>query len=215
MIRLIIADDQLLFRSMLEEMLEKDAEIEIAASCSNGGEAVSQALKLKPDVILLDIQMPNKGGIEALKEIKSSLPDTKVAMLTTFENDENIKSACLLGADGYLLKELKPDILLMAVKCIYHDIVLFHRGVYTTLLSSGPLQSKAAEQRFEFGSLVFDSVDISIMKLISLGKSNRDIAAALNYSEGTIKNRVSKILSTTGLSDRTEISVFAIKNQII
>jgi len=215
MIRLIIADDQLLFRSMLEEMLKKDPEIELVASCSNGEEAVSKTLALRPNVVLLDIQMPKKSGTDALREIKSALPETKVAMLTTFENDDNIKSACALGADGYLLKELKPDILLMSIKCLSCDLVLFHKSIYSSLALSCPSAARPSSQRFEFGNLVFDLIDINIMKQIATGKSNREIAAALNYSEGTIKNRISRLLSTTGLSDRTEISVFAIKNQII
>jgi len=215
MIRILVADDQLLFRSMLEEMLRKDEEIEIVASSANGEEAVILALLHKPDVVLLDIQMPGKSGVEALKDIKAALPDTKVAMLTTFENIENIKAACHLGADGYLVKDMKPEILLMAVKCIYNDIVMFHRGVYSMILSSKGTIANTSSEKVEFGDILFDPVDIIIMKQIAEGKTNKDIARLISYSEGTVKNRVSKILSMTGLSDRTEISVFAIKNQII
>ncbi len=136
MIRVMVADDQMLFRTMLEEMLRKDAEIEIVASAASGREAVILALQHKPDVVLLDIQMPEKNGVEALKEIKAALPDTKVVMLTTFEDVENITASCHLGADGYLVKDMKPNILLMAIKCIYHDIVLFHRGAYSIIISS-------------------------------------------------------------------------------
>jgi len=113
------------------------------------------------------------------------------------------------------LKELKPDILIMSIKCIYNDIVMFHKSIHTTFVSNSLSGSKFSGQRYEFGDIVFDAVDMSIMKQIALGRTNREIALTLNYSEGTIKNRVSRILSATGLSDRTEISVFAIKNQII
>lgn len=215
MIKLVIADDQLLFRTLLEEVIKKDAEFELVASCAGGDDTVSKVLALHPDVVLLDIQMTQGSGLDALREIKNASPDTKVVMLTTFENDEHIRTACALKADGYLLKELKPDVLLMAVKCIYNDMVIFHRGVYASLVHSGFGNLRGTDQRFEFGDLVFDAVDISIMRLIAVGKTNKDIASSLNYSEGTIKNRVSKILSATGLSDRTEISVFALKNQII
>jgi DNA-binding NarL/FixJ family response regulator len=215
MIKLVIADDQLLFRTMLEEIIRKDGEFELAASCAGGEETIRRVLDDRPDVVLLDIQMTQGNGLDALRVIKKAMPDTKVVMLTTFENDEHIRLACSLGADGYLLKELKPDILLMAVKCIHNDMVIFHRGVFSALARGGFGLLRGGEQRFEFGDLVFDAVDLSIMRLIAVGKTNRDIAAALNYSEGTIKNRVSKILGATGLSDRTEISVFALKNQII
>lgn len=215
MIRIIIADDQLLFRSMLEQMLKKDDQIEIVASCATGEEALECSLKYQPDVVLLDIGMPKKGGIEALKEIKKALPKTKVAMLTTFEDEESIRSAVLLGADGYLIKELMPDELILAIKSIHRDMILFHSSVYGMLQSTLNLAQKPREKKCEIGALVFDATEISIMKLIAAGKSNKDIAGILNYSEGTIKNKVSKILSITGLSDRTELTVFAINNQII
>lgn len=215
MIRILIADDQLLFRSMLNEMLTKDAEIEIVSSCSNSEEAIADCMKYKPDIALLDIGMPNIGGISALREIKTALPRTKVAMLTTFEDDENIIAALELGADGYLIKEMTPSALIMAVKCIQNDLILFHNGTYRVLQSALELSQNTRAQKREIGDIVFDMADISIMKLIVQGKSNKDIAASLNYSEGTIKNKISKMLSVTGLSDRTGLSVFAINNDII
>ncbi len=215
MIKVLIAEDQLLFRAMLSEMLTKDHEIELVTSCSNGEEAVNQCCKQKPDIALLDIGMPNKDGIEALREIKSKTPDTKVVMLTTFEDEDKIKSALEFGADGYLIKEMTPDALISAVKCINNDMLVFHRGVQKTLQFSLEFSKKTRDKKLEIGDMIFDASDISIIKLISRGKSNKDIAMFLNYSEGTIKNKVSRILSVTGLSDRTEISVFAINNNII
>lgn len=215
MIKILLADDQLLFRVMLEEMLKKDKEIQIVASCSGGEDAVKLSQLYQPDIVLLDIQMPDKTGVEVLREIKGKSSNTKVVMLTTFEDIENIMMAYQLKADGYLVKDIKPDILIMAIKCIYNDIVLFHNSVYTAMVSSKMMHLQNSNDRVEFGDIVFDSIDIAIMRQIAEGKTNKDIARLLNYSEGTIKNRVSKILSNTGLSDRTEISVFAIKNQII
>ena len=215
MIRILIADDQLLFRSMLNEMLTKNAEIEIVASCSNGEEAVADCIRYKPDIALLDIGMPNIGGINALREIKTTLPCTKVVMLTTFEDEESIIAALQLGADGYLVKEMTPSALIMAVKSINNGMILFHSGIYRVLQSALELSRNTREQKREIGDIVFDMADISIMKLIVQGKSNKDIAVLLNYSEGTIKNKISKMLSATGLSDRTGLSVFAINNDII
>lgn len=215
MIRTLIADDQLLFRSMLKEMLTKDMEIQIVASCANGMEAVACCLEYKPDVVLLDIGMPNKGGIEALREIKATRPTTKVVMLTTFENEENIMSALQMGADGYLIKEMTPDALILSVKSIYNDMVLFHRSVYRVLQSAFASAPNTREKKLEIDGMSFDTVDINIMKLIAQGKTNRDIAGMLNYSEGTIKNKITKMLANTGLPDRIGISVFAINNDII
>jgi len=215
MIRILLADDQLLFRSMLVEMLQKDSEVEVVASASNGEEAVAFALKYKPDVVLLDVQMPVKTGIEALKEIKERLPDIKVAMLTTFEDEEGMTASFKYGADGYLVKDIKPQALIMALKCMYYDLSVFHKSVCSSISSSMRAFSTASTEKISFGEFVFDSIDIMIMKQITDGKTNKEIAKILNYSEGTVKNRVSKILSKTGLSDRFGISLFAIKNQII
>jgi len=215
MINVIIADDQLLFRTMLKEMLLKDSEFSISALVSNGLEAITECKKHQPDVILLDIGMPIKDGIETLKEIKKVLPEIKVIMLTTFEDKENIKCAIQLGADGYLIKEMTPETLILSIKNIKNGMIVFHYSVYEILQSMVSSSQNGREQKKEIGNFTFDPVEINIMKLIAKGKSNKDIATSLNYSEGTIKNKVSHILSVTGLSDRTEISVFAINNDII
>lgn len=215
MIRILIADDHLLFRSMLEEMLKRDDEIEIVASCSGGDEALECCRTQKTDIALLDIGMPGKGGIEALKEIKKICPQTKAVILTTFEDDENIKSAVQLGADGYLIKDMTPETLIMSLKCIHKNMVLFHKGVYKFLRSAVSVASGTKDRKVTVDNMVFDAVDIRIMQLIVRGKSNREIGSILSYSEGTIKNKISKILSITGFSDRTEISVFAINNAIV
>ena len=215
MIKIVIADDQTLFRKMLEEMLKLDKEIEILASVENGNEALRACTELKPDILLLDIQMPLKTGLETLVELKSVHPSVKVVMLTTFEDEKNIRTCCLHGADGYLVKDMKPDVLVMAIKCIYHELVIMHHGVYSIIkndLSSLPITN---EEKFEIGEFVLDSMDIQIIKQIAEGRKNKEIAQSLNYSEGTIKNKVSRILSVTNLSDRTQISVFAIKNNLI
>lgn len=215
MIRILIADDHLLFRSMLEEMLKRDGDLKIVASCADGDEVLQNCSMEKPDIALLDIGMPGKGGIEALKEIKTKWPQIKVIMLTTFEDNENIKSAVNLGADGYLIKDMKPEILIMSLKCIYHNMVLFHKGVYNVLHSAVLDACCEKDKKVEIDNMLFDAVDIKIMQLIVQGKSNRDIGLALNYSEGTIKNKVTKLLSQTGFSNRTELSVFAINHQLV
>ncbi len=215
MIRVLVADDSLLFRSMLEEMIKRDTELEIVASCSNGDEVIEFCNKQKPDIALLDIGMPGKGGIETLKEIKEINPMLKAVMLTTFEDDENIRLAVQLGADGYLIKDMMPDTLIMSLKCIYNNMVLFHKGAYKLLQSAVSSAYGAKDKKVKIDNMVFDTVDVRIMQLIVQGKSNREIGAVLNYSEGTIKNKISKILSVTGFSDRTELSVFAINNDIV
>ena len=213
MIRVLLADDHTLFRSMLEEMLMRDNGLTVVASCSNGEEAISCCRSSSPDITLLDIGMSGIGGIKALEAIKENCPQTKVAMLTTFEDSENIKKALLLGADGYLIKDMEPEILVMSIKCINAGMVMFHHEAYNHLKTA--VSAESQENRVRVGKMVFDGVEINIMRLIVQGKSNKDIGAALNYSEGTIKNKVSKILANAGLTDRVELSVFAINNGIV
>ena len=215
MIRILLADDHLLFRAMLEEMLTRDDDLQIVSSCADGDSVLEQCRIYKPDIALLDIGMPGKGGIEVLKEIKLNYPQIKVVMLTTFEDNDNITSAMGMGADGYLIKDMRPETLIMSLKCIYHDMVVFHTGVYQFLQSSVLSVHNKKDKKVQIDEMVFDAIDIKIMQLIVQGKSNRDIGSLLNYSEGTIKNKITKLLSLTGFSDRIELSVFAINHELV
>lgn len=214
--RIILADDQILFRTMLEEMLSKDEEIQVVATASNGVHAIELTRLHTPDLVLLDIQMPLKNGVEVLKEIKATDAATKVVMLTTFENQENIMEAYLAGSDGYLVKDIKPELLLMSLKCIAGGLTVIHPSVQDYLRAFHKTHlDQGAYGRKTFGHLSFSEYDLQIIKMIAEGRGNKDIAHALNYSEGTIKNKISGLLAQMGLSDRTQIAIFAIKNSII
>lgn len=216
MIKVLLADDQILFRSTLEESLKSDPDIFVCASVSNGDEAVEAAVKHKPDLAVLDIKMPLKSGVEALAEIKAALPGTKVIMLTTFEDRSSIIDAYKLKADGYLLKNIRSDILKMALKCIHQDLSvcdIFVQEIISEYLAEN--QSKVNAARHAFGDVVLNDTDIEIIKRIAEGKTNKEIASVLNFTEGTVKNRITNILNLTGLQDRTKIAIFAIKNNII
>lgn len=216
MIKIILADDQILFRSTLEESLKSDEEINVCASVSNGKEAVEAVMRIKPDIALLDIKMPVKTGIEALADIKATMPKTKVVLLTTFEDKDSLIEAYRLKADGYLLKNIRSDILKMAIKCIYNNISVCDNSVQSFISEClTDNKNRLGNERFVFGEYAFDSIDVEIIKRIAEGKTNKEIGAALNFTEGTIKNRVSNILNQTGLQDRTKIAIFAIKNNII
>lgn len=215
MIRILIADDQTLFRSMLEVIIRSELEFELVASAANGKEALEMALLHKPDVAILDVQMPELSGIEVLYALKKQIPQTKVAILTTFEEVESITAASGAGMDGYLIKDMKPEVLIMAIKCIYHDLVLMHQGAFNVLCPEKGTYTQHSQEKVKFGDLTFDRTDLMIIKQIAEGRANKEIAKILNYSEGTIKNKVSNILSMTGLPDRGQIALFAIKNSII
>lgn len=215
MIKIVIADDQTLFRKMLADVLSREPSFDVVGCACDGNEAIELAKSKRPDIVLMDIKMPEKSGIHALQSIHSLGIDTKVIMLTTFEDIQSITDSCMIGAKGYLLKDIKPDVLIMSIKCVFNDIVTFHKSAYDVICSQQSLSHNTSRERFTFGDFVFDGIDIRVMRCITEGMTNKEIGSLLNYSEGTIKNRISKILSTTGLTDRTQISVFAIKNNVV
>lgn len=130
-------------------------------------------------------------------------------MLTTFEDEDKILKACKLGADGYLVKDIKPQALRKAIECVFDDLVVFHQDVYKQMATM--MAQKIQAPQTYINDYLLNAVDIAIIKGISEGKTNKEIGESINYSEGTIKNRVSKLLAVTGLSDRTEVAIYALK----
>lgn len=202
---------------MLKTILNSYPEIEVSAYAKNGGEAFAKYKESKPDICLLDIQMGTCGGLEALKEIKQFDPDAKVVMLTTFGGGDNIYTALMNGADGYLMKDVEPSVLVNAIRCVYSGISVMNSEVRAEI--AGRLKhvmgGTFSAVTKPINSSNFDSRDLQIIRLIAEGLSNRAVAERLNYSEGTVRNRVSMILAETGLADRTQLALFAIKNRIV
>lgn len=220
MIRIALADDQTLLREMLSIILSQDSDFEVVGEAENGVDILEICRIKSPDVVLLDIKMPTLDGVYALGAIKSQFPNIRVIMLTTFGDENNVLNAYVRGADGYIMKDINPQILIMTIKCVCGGLFIVHESINKTLrrqitaLSSGKsAQHNASEDLYdEYG---LDNTDRKIIKLLVSGKSNREIAEKLNFSEGTIKNRISRILSVTGQKARTQIAVFALKNNLI
>ena len=216
MVKIAIADDQVLFRDMLSIILTQDHTFEVIGSAGDGNEILQLCDEEKPDIVLLDVNMPVADGIFALLKIKEKYPHMKVIMLTTFEEEDYILNACTNAADGYLLKDTKPETLINTIKCVNDGLFVMHRSVQQCMVKqlAKALQTEKiteiADERFDF-----DPIDLKMLKLLSLGKSNAEIAQSLNYSEGTIKNRISRMLVITELKDRTQLAIFALQNGII
>lgn len=217
MIKVAIADDQTLLRDMLKIMLVQDREIEVVACASNGDEAVNACEKYRPNLVLMDIRMPEVDGIDALTMIKRKYPEIKVIMLTTFEDENSIVEAYMNGADGYILKDVEPHVLVLAVKCIHTGLFVMHQSVHQFMIKQFriSIDSRISLACTESEEAELDRTDRAILRLLAEGCNNREIANSLNFSEGTVKNRISGLLSTTGLKDRTQLAVFALKNNII
>ena len=217
MIKVVIADDEVLLREMLSMILTAEAGIRVLGSAGNGEEIISICRKTAPDLALLDLKMPGSGGIHALEVIKKEMPHIKAVMLTTFSDEKSVLEAFKKGADGYVLKDIRPELLVMAVRCVYHGLFIMQEGIaelIRTNIKPGMSRrfDKLEELHDEYG---LDVIDRKLIRLLVEGKSNREIGEALSFSEGTIKNRITRILSITGLKDRTQIAVFALQNNII
>lgn len=211
-IKVLIADDHALLTESLQLMLQQDDSIQVVGLAADGDEAVEMCRRLLPDVVLMDIKMLKCDGFRATEMIKETLPETKVIFLTTFEGKENIVSAVLSGADGYVLKDATPKKLILAIKCVHSGFQVLQSSVshvlrheLVSLLNKG---KEAIAQRLK-------PEELKIIRLISDGKNNREIAELMNYSEGTIKNKISRILEILEVKDRTQLVVYALKNDLI
>ncbi|MGI6778825.1 MAG: response regulator transcription factor [Acetivibrionales bacterium] len=217
MIRVLIVDDQELIRESLALMLNSHNLLEVVGSAENGSEAISMAREFNPDVILMDIRMPGMNGIECIKIIKEYNKNTKIIVLTTFDDDEYIYESLKNGADGFLLKGISKNELIKAIITGYNNGASIDpevaRKVFTLFgkLAKTSIINKVDEQ--DIRSLTKN--EIKIIQLIGRGLSNKEITKEVNYSEGTIRNYISNILRKLDLRDRTQIAIFALQSNIM
>ena len=215
MTKIAIADDQVLFRDMLRMLLAQEPTFEVVGAAGDGQELLRLCRDAMPDVVLLDVRMPDMDGLEALTKLKASFPDIRVIMLTTFEEESEIRKACLSDADGFLLKDARPEALILSVKCVLEGMMVMHPSARALLIRSLQKTTESVPVQVPDGMAALDAVDLAILKRISMGSNNAEIAQAINYSEGTVKNRISRMLDLTALKDRTQLAIFALQNGLI
>ncbi|WP_461206851.1 response regulator transcription factor [Clostridium sp. DL1XJH146] len=211
MIRVIIADDQVLLRESIGYILNNDDEIDVIAMAGTGKEIIGLCRKYTPDIILMDIEMPELDGTSAAKVIKEQHPDIKIIMLTTFENPDSIMQSFMAGVDGYVVKDINHYELVLTVKCVAAGLTVIDESVKKIMIDKFKIQHS---YKFNYSDKLSHK-DIEIIKLIAKGKSNKEIATYLNYSEGTIKNNVSKVFGKLEVTDRMQVAIFAIENGIL
>jgi DNA-binding NarL/FixJ family response regulator len=212
-IRVLIADDDDLMRAGLVELLTADAEIEIIGQAATGREAVERARRLTPDVVLMDVRMPDLDGIAATHELVRAAPAAKVLILTTFEQDDYIFGALRAGASGFLLKRTRPEYLLTAVHTIAAGDALLSPSVTRRVinrLAHHPTPDLADQTKLD----QLTPREWDVLDLIGRGLSNREIAAALVVEESTIRTHVKRILMKLGLRDRIHAVIFAHETDI-
>ena len=207
MIKAVIADDIQILRQGLKAILEQDDGIEVAGLAADGREAWQLCRKLKPDVVLMDMRMPQYDGSYGITRIKADFPDIRVLVLTTFDDRETVDAAVQGGADGYILKEMEDDKVIQSVKAVCAGIRVFGGSVFEGMRRQMALPGAKAD-------LDLTPREMDIMRLVAQGMENREIAAGLFLAEGTVRNNISRLLEKLKLKDRTQLAVFAVKNNL-
>ena len=210
MIRVLIVDDQMMVREGFSVLLGAMPDIEVVGEAVNGREAIAQVATLRPDVVLMDIRMPELNGIEATREIVAADADAKVLVLTTFDLDEYVYQALRAGASGFLLKDASARQLAEGVRVVAAGEALLAPTVTKRLINEfakAPANSSRPPAMAQIGELTERETEVLV--LIAQGLSNVEIAAHLVVAESTIKTHVSRILVKLGLRDRTQAAVFA------
>jgi DNA-binding NarL/FixJ family response regulator len=206
--RVLIADDDALMRAGLVELLAPDPEIQIVGQAATGRQAVEQARRLSPEVVLMDVRMPDLDGIAATRELARAAPTVKVLILTTFEQDDYIFGALRAGASGFLLKRARPEELLAAVHTIAAGEALLSPSITRRVIdrmAQQPTPDLAGRARLE----ALTPREREVLARIARGLSNREIAAALAVGESTIRTHVKRILMKLDLRDRIQAVIFA------
>jgi len=208
--RVLIADDQGLFRAGLARLLGEDARVDVVGQAVDGLEAVKQAAKLKPDVILMDLKMPGIDGIEATRQIMEADPTMKVIVLTTLETDSQVIQALKAGARAYVLKDSTPDAIVSTIGAVVSGERVMAGAVANRVLEM--LTGATTPKEFYDG---LTNREIEILKLLASGMANKQIAFRLKISEKTVRNHVSNMYEKLGIYDRSQAVLYAVKKGLV
>ncbi len=204
-ITVLIVDDHAMVRQGLRTFLELQDDIEVVGEASNGADAVEQTRQLLPDVVLMDLVMPEMDGIAATRQICAFHPGAKVIALTSFAGDDKVFPAIKAGASGYLLKDVSPSDLVDAIRAAQRGETQLHPEIARKLMN------QVAHGTEEPPPAELTARELEVLRLIAGGRSNRQIAQELVISEKTVKTHVSNILSKLHLADRTQAAIYALK----
>lgn len=209
-IRLLLVDDQSLFREALRTLLALQPDFEIVAEAENGQRAVALARTCSPDVVLMDLRMPVMGGVEATRALLAVAPSARVVVLTTFDEDEEVYAALRAGAVGYLLKACSAEKLCNAVRAAARGTSVLEPAIAARMMAELTRRSGAESPRpVRPAATSLSEREIDVLKLLAVGCSNKEIASQLRIAEGTVKNHMTNVLGKLGVLDRTQAALKA------
>jgi DNA-binding NarL/FixJ family response regulator len=211
-VRILCVDDRALFRRSIAELIDQQDGFTVVGEAENGLEAVEKANALKPDLIIMDVEMPVMNGVEATRLIREQQPGIKIVMLTVSESDEHLFEAIRFGAQGYLLKDLRPEELYDLVRAVMRDEAALSPAVAGRLLGQirdGGMRSQVPDSKPEAPELT--RRELEVLRLVADGLSNKEIATSLFITEGTVKNHVHNALEKLQLENRTQAAAYIVR----
>jgi NarL family two-component system response regulator LiaR len=205
-IRVLVADDHAIVRRGLCALLDTEPDIEVIGEAQDGREAIAQARRHRPDVILMDLVMPGTDGLDAIRSIRARQPEVRILVLTSFSGDDKVFPAVKAGALGYLLKDSGPEELVQAIQQVHRGESWLHPAIARKLLREF---CEPAEQ--ESNRISLTRRETEVLQLVAVGQSNREISVRLTISEATVRTHVSNILTKLNLSSRTQATLYALR----
>ena len=207
-IRVLLVDDHVVVRKGLRALLDREPGIEVAGEAEDGEQALRTAERLRPDVILMDLEMPGAGGIDATRRITETRPDAKIVVLTSHASDEDVFPALKAGALGYLLKHSAPEEVLQAIRQAYRGETVLHPAIARMVLQE--LHRPAASKQAQTTDPLSER-ELEVLRLIARGMSNQEIADTLFVGEATVRSHVSAILRKLQVASRTQAALYALR----
>jgi DNA-binding NarL/FixJ family response regulator len=214
-IRVLVVDDHALFRRGLQMVLEQEPDIEVVGEAGDGAEAVVKSAESLPDIVLMDVRMPRRGGIDACTAIHETVPSAKIIMLTISDEEADLYDAIKAGAMGYLLKEISIEEVASAIRAVHGGQSLISPSMASKLLTEFASMIKKNDDRQQVPTPRLTDREMEVLKLVAKGLNNRDIAKQLFISENTVKNHIRNILEKLQLHSRMEAVVYAVREKLL
>jgi len=212
-LRILLVDDHILFRKGLARLLDAQPDFQVVGEASDGAEGVEKARSLRPDVVLMDLRMPVCDGLEATRQIKQEVPGVRVVVLTVSEDDQDFLAAIRCGADGYLVKSMRPEVLFQELRGLARGEAPLSREMTGKLLRQIARVAPAPLPTAQPDSL--SERERQVLVLLAEGLSNEEIAAELGIAENTVRNHVRNILEKLGLKNRVQAAVYAVRQGLV